>query len=335
MRRTLAVIAALGLSSAACGSSDEGALEFGVRRLALDLAFVDEGAAPPAAPEVIVRVIPAPVEAQQPGFDFDTVRPPPDEPPPPPPPPPADRCPSAPPEATVRLVASPEVIDPPAPGSYPRTNSGTIEVIAAGLPLRLPYPFASTWTVAKEAKVERPGPLGVPGTGATVRQFTVTKAVSPSFTVTETYEIGAEALLLVERRTVSNGAETVIRTTPALEFFKFGAEGDEWVSAGADSENGFGVVIQGSIADREVIDVCGDLVDTFVVEYTEQVVNLVTGETSGTAADEPSKIYIAPQYGGLVVREDLHVSQRATTGDGEAAVVNFDYISTLDSIDPG
>lgn len=323
-----------GLVASACASSGPGPLEFGVRRLALDLAFVDEEAAPPAEPEVVVRIIPAPPEVLQPDFDFDRVRVPVDAPPPPPPElPPLELCPSAPPEATVELVASPAIIDPPIAGPYLRDNNGTIEVLGAGLPLRLPYPFLSSWTISEGVEATRPGPLGS-AAGTTATQFTVTKSLGGGFEVIETYEIGNEALLLVERRTLANGGETIIRPEPPVEFFSFGAEGDDWVSAGVDSENGLGMVIQGVIRDREVIDVCGDLIDTFVIEYTEQVVNLTNGETSGTDTDELSVIHFAPQYGGMVVREEMHTTQRTTTADGSNVVIRLDYISTLTSIEP-
>lgn len=334
MKRSLLALLLLGLVTSACASSGEGALEFGVRRLALDLAFVDENAAPPAKPEIIVQIVPAPPEVLQPGFDFDRVRVAEDAPPPPPPLPPLNLCPNAPPEATVELTVSPSVIDPPAAGRYLRDNSGTIELLGAGLPLRLPYPFISTWTVSAGEDVTRPGPLGAP-TETTATRFTVNKSLGGGFETTETYEIGEEALLLVERRTKTNGVETVIRPDPAVEFFNYGAEGDDWVSAGADTENGFGIVIQGVIRDREVIDVCGDLIETFAIDYTEQVVNLRNGETSGTNADEPSVINIATQYGGIVVREEMHTTQRTTAPDGSNVVVNLDYISTLSSIEPG
>jgi len=165
-------------------------------------------------------------------------------------------------------------------------------------------------------------------------QFTVTKSLAPGFTVTEKYEMGAEALLLLERETDAGGVITRFRTDPPLEYFRFGAEGDDWTSAGADAENGFGVVIQGRISDRQVIDVCGTLVDTFVISYTEQVVNLANGETSGTNATEESVIYFAPQFGGLVVQEEVHTIQRTEDPDGSPLVIRFDYVSTLTSTDP-
>lgn len=332
MRRTLLVLVAASLTAAACGSSDAGAFELGVRRLALDIAFVDEDAAPPAEPEVVVRIVPAPPEVLEPGFDFSTIEAPEREEPLPPLPP-TELCPSAPPEETVELPASPAIIDPVEPGTYVRDNSGTIRITGASVPLQLPYPFLTTWEVGEAEQVDTSAtPLDPTATTAT--RFTITKAIAPGFETIETFEIGEEALLLIERVTVANGAEVRFRTDPPLEFFRYGAEGDSWTSAGADLDNGFGVVIQGSIEDRQVIDVCGDLVDTFVIHYTEQVVNLENGETSGTNADEPSIIYFAPQFGGLAVREDLHTTQRTELEDGTPVLVEYDYVSTLTSIEP-
>jgi hypothetical protein len=83
-----------------------------------------------------------------------------------------------------------------------------------------------------------------------------------------------------------------------------------------------------------VIDVCGTLVDTFQISYVEQVVNLRNGETSGTNETAPSTIYFAPQFGGLVVQEDMHTIQRTTDPDGAPLVIRFDYVSTLTSVAP-
>lgn len=337
--RALSLVVA-SLLVAACGPSRPDRLEFGVQRIALGIAFVDEDAAPPPAPEVIVRLIPAPPEALQPGFDFESVRVPEEEEEPafederdvvlPPLPP---RCPTASPEATIDLPVSPSVIDPPSPGRYPRANAGSIELVTAGPTLKFPYPFESSWLISPERKAEgSSGPLAVPSSG-TGRQWTVTKQLG-GFTTTEVMELSANAVLLVERRTVADGVETVLRPNPPVTFFQFGAEGDSWNSAGADVEHDLAIVIQGSINDRAVIDVCGVLAEAFVIGYTEQVVNLATGETSGTDSTAPSTIFYAPQYGGLVVKEEMHTTQRVTARDGSPVVVNLDYVSTLMSIDP-
>lgn len=333
---------------AACGASRPDRLEFGVQRIALGIAFVDEEAAPPPQPEVIVRLIPAPPEVFEPGFDFESVRVPEEEeeeeseveadieedddfvlPPLP------SRCPVASPQATIDLPVSPAVLDPPSAGRYPRANAGSIELVTAGPALKFPYPFESSWLVSPERKAEAPtGRLPVPSTNAsTGRQWTVTKQLG-SFQTIEVMELASNGVLLVERRTVNAGVETVLRPDPPVVFFQFGAEGDSWNSAGADVEHDLAIVIQGSIEDRAVIDVCGVLAEAFVIDYTEQVVNLATGETSGTDSADPSTIFYAPQYGGLVVKEEMHSTQRVTAPDGSPVVINLDYVSTLMSIDP-
>jgi hypothetical protein len=335
--RLLAVVLASALAGA-CASSGPDRLEFGVQRIALDLAFVDEDAAPPPAPEVIVQLVPAPPEVYEPGFDFRTVEIPEEEleddrrplvlPPLPP------RCPAASPEATIDLPVSPSVLDPPEPGSYPRANSGFIELVTAGPALKFSYPMDSVWEVSAEKPA--PGPSGtvqLPTNTPLGRQWTVTKQLG-TFRTVELMELASDGVLLVERRTINDGVETILRPDPPVTFFQFGAEGDTWTSAGADVEHDLAILIQGSIEDRAVIDVCGVLAEAFVIAYTEQVVNLANGETSGTDSAEPSTIYYAPQYGGLVVKEEMHTTQRVTAKDGSPVVVNLDYVSTLTTLDP-
>ncbi|HUP85984.1 MAG TPA: hypothetical protein VM143_09990 [Acidimicrobiales bacterium] len=337
--RVVALLAA-SLLVAACGPSRPDRLEFGVQRIALGIAFVDEDAAPPPEPEVIVRLIPAPPEVYQPGFDFESVRVRDDDeaedegdddiiiPPLPP------RCPAASPEATIDLPVSPSVLDPPAPGRYPRANAGSIELVTAGPALKFPYPFESSWLVSPERKAAgKTGTVALPSNAPTGRQWTVTKQLG-GFQTIELMELASNGVLLVERRIVNAGVETVLRPDPPVTFFQFGAEGDSWNSAGADVAHDLAIVIQGSIKDRAVIDVCGVLAEAFVIGYTEQVVNLATGETSGTDSAEPSTVFYAPQYGGLVVKEQMHTTQRVTAADGSPVVINLDYVSTLTSIDP-
>lgn len=325
--RSSALVLCLSVA-AACTGGGPGRLEFGIRRLALDIAFVDEDASPPADPKVVVRLVPAPAELLAPDFDFTTV----DDVGPEPPV--FELCPEAAPDATVGVSASPSVLEPPPPGTYPRKNTGFIEIQGASLPIKIPYPFFTTWEHSEATVEERPGPLGTPNPAAPAPQYTVTKTLGPEFTVTETFELAPEAVLLVERVIDASGVITRFRTDPPLEFFRFGAEGDDWTSAGADTENGFGVVIQGRITDRAVIDVCGTLVDTFQIAYIEQVVNLANGETSGTNETEPTTLYLAPQFGGLVIREDMHTIQRTTDPEGAPLVIRFDYVSTMTGTTP-
>ena len=94
------------------------------------------------------------------------------------------------------------------------------------------------------------------------------------------------------------------------------------------------MVVNGKIEKREVVDTCGELVDTYRITLSETMVNLATGETSGTPQDEPNVYNVATQYGGMIVREDVHYTQTTTTADGTPVVLEFDYVSTLDDIEP-
>ncbi|MBA2608565.1 MAG: hypothetical protein H0U92_06480 [Actinobacteria bacterium] len=315
----------IGLTAGACGGGERDSLQFGIRRLALDLAFVDEDAAAPLTAEVIRRIIPFDGE----NFPDDEFAAPPRR---------SDRevdlaipalCPEADADATVPTPASPSIIDPPSPGVYPRRNTGSVEITGAGLPITLPYPPFSAWTISKAELRTRPGALGSSGVTPPARQYTVTKSLGEGFSTVERFELAAEALLLLERVTTTNGVVTTFRPDPPLEFFRFGAEGDDYVSSGVDTTNGYAGVIQGVITDRAVIDVCGELTDTFVIRFTEIVVNLRTGELSGTNEAAPTTLFFAPQHGGLVIREDVHTIQRTTGPGGEPLVARFDYVSTM------
>ena len=324
--RTAPLLVSLSLLASACGADGGGRLEFGIRRLALDIAFVDEDAAPPADPKVVVKYVPAPPEVLAGDFDVDE---------------PLDLgnpeglCPTAAPDATVGISASPSIIDPPVAGTYLRRNKGSVEIQGAGLPLKFPYPIFTAWEIGETKEATRPGPLGTSGALEPARQFTIEKTLSLGLYVTETFEMAPEALLLIERVIDADGVVTTIRPDPPVEVFHFGAEGDDWTSAGADTDNGYGMLVQGRITDRAVIDVCGQLVDTFQIGYTEQVVNLRNGETSGTNEATPSTLYIAPQFGGLIVQEDMHTIQRTATEDGSPFVVRLDYVSTVMTVDAG
>ncbi len=326
-QRILGLVVVIGLTAGACGGSERDSLQFGIRRLALDLAFVDEDAAAPLTAEVIQRIIPfdgetfpdgefaAPLPPRRSDPDGDLAIP--------------AFCPEADADATVPTPASPSIIDPPSPGVYPRRNTGSVEITSAGLPITLPYPPFSAWTISKAELRTRPGALGSSGVTPPARQYTVTKSLGEGFSTVERFELGAEALLLLERVTTTNGVVTTFRPDPPLEFFRFGAEGDDYTSSGVDTTNGYAGAIQGVITDRAVIDVCGELTDTFVIRFTEIVVNLRTGELSGTNEAAPTTLFFAPQHGGLVIREDVHTIQRTTGPDGEPLVARFDYVSTM------
>jgi hypothetical protein len=117
--------------------------------------------------------------------------------------------------------------------------------------------------------------------------------------------------------------------------YQFGVENDEWRSAAVDTDTSTAILITGKILEREVVDVCGTLVDTYRAQYTEELVNLDTGEVSGTDPSATSLINVAPQLGALVVKEDMHlVSHVRDAKSGAPLTISMTYVSTASSTEP-
>lgn len=330
IRSRLAPLLVLAVAGTACGGGGEPPFQFGIRAVALNLAFKEPELAQPIAPNVIVKLIAGVpgLEAPEDLADFAT--------PPYQPPiavdPPSDACPKAPDNSVPGEVVTFAVEAPPAPGTYPRHNIGRINITGGAFPITVPFPSATFWQVGDAAPIATTDALGAT---TTVTQYDVTKTLSPAFVVTDRYEIRKDRVVLVQRTTRTDTGETVFVPSPAIDFFVFGQEGDSWNSGGVDLERGTSMVIQGKIEAREVIDVCGEVFDTFRVSSSETTVDLETGDTSGTPQDDPNIYNIGTQLGGLVLREDVHSTFTTTDqASGTPLVVEFDYISTVNSVEP-
>ena len=328
--RAAVAVALAACTAAACASPPESPLEVGIKQVALSLAFSEADLVEPVEPEVIIRVIPAPPEVRTPTDLSPFEVPEQASPQPPAVPPPDPACPPAGPAASAEVPVSLTVAQPPAPGRYPRHNVGQFTILGGAAPLVLPYPRATTWDHSGAEVVEEPAVLGDP---TTTTQFDIIKTISPTYTVIDRLQLDADSIALVRRTTVTEAGESVFEPTPALDIYRYGAEGTAWTVAGVDTESGTAMSIDAVIDDREVVDVCGTLVDTYRVTSDEQVVNLRTGETSGTDPDDPNVYNFATQYGGLIVREDVHQTATVATPEG-TLVIEFDYQSTVDTIEP-
>jgi hypothetical protein len=330
--RLIAALLAASCLAAACGSGGKPPFEFGIRPIALNLAFKEPELAKPVAPNVIVKVIPAPPGIDT-GADLSPYETDPGEPAPPIVYPPATpECPKAPEGSGPVDPVTFAVEAPPKAGTYRRHNVGTITVTGGPFPFTLPFPFTSAWTVSKPESITTTDPLG---TATTVIQYEVRKTLAPNFVVTDRFEIRKDRIVLMKRITKTDAGETMFVPSPAIDFFVFGQEGDSWNSGGVDLERGTSMVIQGKIEAREVIDVCGTVYDSFRVSSSETTVDLETGDTSGTAQDDPNIYNVATQFGGLVIAEDVHATY--TTKDpksGSPLVIEFEYLSTVDSVEP-
>jgi hypothetical protein len=333
---------------AACGGSTESELEIGVRALSLALAFEDEELAVPVSPDVIVRLIPAPPDVTT-GADLSRYQSPaPNQPVPTFPSLPT--CAAAPEGATPRDLVAFAVDHPPEPGVYRRHNEGTLTITGGPFPLTLPYPPFSEWQVGPggpgdppEVPTAVPVPPTAPGfalpdapsSDVPSTEYEITKVVVPGFSITDRYRLLPDRIQLVERRTDNNGAQDVIHPTPAIDVYVFGAEGTGWASAGVDLDHGTGVLFEGTIVHRELVDVCGEVFDTYRVEAQETYVNLATGATSGTFPDDPNLYDVSPTHGGLFLREDVHNTQTVTDPEtGLPVTIELQYVSTVDSVTP-
>jgi hypothetical protein len=338
VKNLLTIGIALGLV-AGCGTG-AGDFDLSVRRVALSLAFADEDKAEPIAPNVIVRLIPAPPEALVDGADLSNI--PLSMPP---------KCPVAPEGAPMVDVGTYGIHNTPAPGTYRRHNEGAL-LIKGALELRIPFPRETRWEYSAVTEVPPPSPVddpSAPAAGADnlgdnfppgepegkVYEYTVTKILTGEFSITDTIRLTPRRMILLKRETTSTGVTTTFTPDPPVTLLEHAdGEGHEFRSAGVDNATGTAMVVDGLVEKREAVDVCGTVHDTLRVVVSEQMVNLAEGGTSGTASGEPNVYNIATQLGGLVVREDLHFTQTITQADGTAAVVEWDYVSTINSAQP-
>jgi hypothetical protein len=327
------VLVVLSLAAAACGGGGPDPLIIGMKRIALNLAFADEELANPVDPSRVIRVVPAPDALLEEGADFEPYRPRPRPPAPP-------ACATAGPNV---FADEPVPIFPrgaPAEGVYSFHNVGTIKITGTVVPLEIPYPTTSKVEIRNVKVVEgTPGgealtPAGRAALGLSkVVTFDRINKVSAELTIEDSYRYD-EAKLELTRRVVTSQGVTTFNPRPAITFLEFGqGEGDTWSSAGIDTENNLSMVVQGQIANREFVDLCGKIVDAFRVLSNETSVNLDDTSQSGTDATQPNIYWYANHLGALLIKEEGHFTQVLQV-DGAPVTLEFDYTSTLDSITP-
>ena len=320
----VALAAAVVLLAAGCQRPNRDA-ELGVSRIALNLAFSDEELVEPVDPAVIVRLVPAPPEVKEPEDVLDYTDPEPMLS--------LAPCPEIPAGAAPDVAVEFQIKDPPPAGTFERVNEGKIVFNSGALLITLPYPPVSTWEVLPLEDEVTPGVEGV--TEPTVRiRWQVRRVVAAGFETIDTLRVDGNNLQLLQRDTTVNGVTTTFKPTPPVNLYVAGNEGDTWKSAGVDSESGTAMLVQGTIGQREVVNACGTPVDTYRVSVEEQLVNLDTGETSGSAIGEPNVYNIATQFGGLAVREDIHTTTATRTEAGVPVTIELDYVSTARGVTP-
>lgn len=333
-RSTLAL--ALCLVAAGCGSRGPDPLVIGMKRIALNLAFAkEELAAPPVAPQRIITLIPAPPDL---AGNFDSYKSPPKGTTRPPL---ASPCAVAPPGTPAAEPVPIFARGAPKEGVYTWHNDGTIKVTGGVFPITIPYPRKTTTEIRNvQVKPASPGgealtPDGRVALGLSyVVTFDVVKKISPELIITSSYRYDESNVVLTKRVTTTNQTTSEFAPQPTVTFLNFGkGEGDTWSSAGIDTKQNVSMVVQGSISNREFVDLCGVVVDAFKAVSNETSVNLSDSSQSGTDAQQPNVYWFANQFGALLIQEEGHYTQVIQV-DGSPVTLEFDYKSTLDSTVP-
>ena len=268
------------------------------------------------------------------------------------------------------------VRNPPVEGSYTRKNTGEIRIESES-PLvpsfTVPYPEKTAWSVTdiersrgtlatNPREDELLGTETLPEAPAApeVVRFTLTRPVGSGLTVIETYQyygdrapadadttastdMDGDGLFLVRRETQSETFGTSIFTpTPPVMVVPIGDETEATeanTGAGIDRETGSAMTVESKILSREAIDVCGEMVDTYRVQWEEQFVDNSRGRpviAGNVESGKPNIWNISFSDRLLIVREEIHSQTRTYVGDGAAALpvtVAFDYVSTLGELE--
>ncbi len=86
--------------------------------------------------------------------------------------------------------------------------------------------------------------------------------------------------------------------------------GEEFNSVGIDSRTGSVLQHQAKVVKRDRVDACGEVVDGWVVESTQTF-----SSGAQTAPPRTYRYIVAPQLGGLIISEELHINTGAGTTD--------------------
>jgi hypothetical protein len=330
LRRAVAVVLLLALLPA-CGGGGRQPVKMGLKRVGLDLAFrpdKDELKLPPVLapiPELEVsqgKLSVVPPIAPRPGLV----------------------CPKAPAGAVPEVPVTSAVNKPPAAGEVALRNEGTLGLTAGTLSFKGIYPPVTTKFVDKVNTVTPPpDAFGQPGTPTI--EFDVVKPLGDTI-FRDRLRATATAIELVQREIKTAKGSVVFTPTPAITLMVLGAaEGDSWTAAGVDTATGAAMTVQGLIVQREAVDVCGQVFDTFRVQSTERLVSLtgstpysvVTDDTENTPGSTgpglPNYYNVATQFGGIFLADENHTKTTLTI-DNVPVIVEIDVKSTQMSVTP-
>ena len=110
--------------------------------------------------------------------------------------------------------------------------------------------------------------------------------------------------LLKLQRVDAQGNSSELTFSPAVLYLPLQVQpGEQFTAVGIDARTGSVLQHQARVLRRERVDACGEIVDGWAVESTQTF--------SGSTETSPPRTYryiIAPQLGGIIVSEEIHVT---------------------------
>ena len=323
--RVAALACVAALTASGCAHHKE-RISFGLRRVAVDLAFKDETKAKPptvqqvlAAPQEAVPpatfasvASPAQVSAPGPAITVPTCK---------------TAAPTARPQASAPVVVS----DPPKAGLYKQHNTGTFNIMAGTLRFNGPYPALSSMIVSNVRTTTNAG-VGTFTAETKNVFFDVTQQGNGAVVITS-YEATPTELDLLRVEQHIGSVTTTFKPTPPITVMQFKDVSAQWSSAGIDTDTGTAMVVQSQVVAHENVDVCGTVYDAYKVVSSEHVVNPQTGYESQTDPNDPNVYDVATQFGGIFIRQHVHTST-AFTANNAPVQLDLNYTSTVDSVTP-
>jgi hypothetical protein len=322
------VCAALAVVVMASGCARQGAspIQIGSKHVAVDLAFKDDAKADPPKPPIMVEL---PAFNPTDTFGLPRIVAAPGKPAP------SVECAAAPPGTPAEEIAPVTITEPPRAGVYPALLKGRFDLVVGDVH----HPFeGETKTTVTYANVH------TNGTGAEQTfSYDVIVKLGDTTTTTSFLTRPASADVQFVRQVSVTGADTrTFEPVAPMTWYQMkgvgtGPEGtDQWNSAGSDPAGARVLTLQGSNVERERLDVCGTVHESFRVLQREHARALGSSGVSSYDTTEPDpgspNVYnVATQLGGLVLRTEYHYTQSGTaTGpDGNPVPVTATVDATL------
>lgn len=317
--RTIGTIASIALLTTACAGPRD-SVEIGSKDIAVDIVLGDQRPTPPPLPPGSGPV------GGFPGFIGPPVpRPEPGAPPPPPPPP--EACPIADPNGASKLVALKRAPRPPVPATYRFRNEGAFTL---GEGVEITYPPEQTRTVENVTVTSGGYDFDVAATLAGITTTTTYRVINDS----PLPDRGIYLIQIVTR--FPNGDAEAFTPDRGLLLMpfpppEFGTNledeidrqrGADYRSTGTDPISQTTMVLHARIVGKDRANACGEWVDAYDIEVEE---GKIVGPTKNI--DFTGHYLIAPQYGALVVRDDL-----TFTGTEDFELFESSNVATINAV---